>query len=271
MKLLSSFGLLTMGLLLAPHSAAHAQWDDGYWLLKFEDTTGAALQPLHIGIDPGDGSGFSFLTLPDDDGDGVIHLPRVPNGRGLALGVDVDGEVGCDIWDIIGTQVVVPPAAISHPLLMIADDVEGTALGMDFIPYPQVPFPSLRALMPGERLTATDGQLTDWPGLHLATVGHAAINFLDEYVEQVGTLPNFTGEVIVTDFLLTGTFVPEPGAAVLFGIGALGLLPPTVVIRRRNTQLPQRALDRPTAAILRLGDHGVYLALQLPRQLPVIL
>ncbi len=96
-------------------STASAQTSDGWWFLKFEDTTGAALQPLNIGIDLGDGSGFSFLTLPDDDGDGMIHLPPVPNGGRLALGVDADGEVGCDIWEILGTQVVIPPTTISHP------------------------------------------------------------------------------------------------------------------------------------------------------------
>ena len=206
-------------------STASAQTSDGWWFLKFEDTTGAALQPLNIGIDLGDGSGFSFLTLPDDDGDGMIHLPPVPNNGGLVLDVNVHNQNPCcdDIWDLVGSTMSGGTGAqIHHPLLIIAEDFAGQAFGMGpFIPYPQVPFPPIIALAPGERLTATDGQLAEWPGLRLATGPEPAD--LADFLRTFDTWPNFSGEVIVTSLLLTGTFVPEPASWLLLLGGAMAI------------------------------------------------
>lgn len=222
MKPIARLLLLAIASFFWTASTASAQTSDGWWFLKFEDTTGAALQPLNIGIDPGDGSGFSFSTLPDDDGDGVIQLPPLPNGGGLAMGVDVDGEVGCDIWIITGGDATGGTAAqIHHPLLIVAEVVEGQAFGMGpFFPYPQIPLP-IRTLEPGERLTATDGQLADWPGLRLA-VGPQPADLAD-FLQSFDTWSNFSGEVIVTSLLLTGTFVPEPGSWLLLLGGAMAV------------------------------------------------
>jgi hypothetical protein len=223
MKPIARLLLLAIASFFWTASTASAQTSDGWWFLKFEDTTGAALQPLNIGIDPGDGSGFSFSTLPDDDGDGVIQLPPLPNGGGLAMGVDVDGEVGCDIWIITGGDATGGTGAqIHHPLLIIvAEDVEGRAFGIGpFFPYPQIPLP-IRTLEPGERLTATDGQLADWPGLRLATGPEPAD--LADFLRSFDTWPNFTGDVIVTSLLLTGTFVPEPASWLLLLGGAMAI------------------------------------------------
>jgi hypothetical protein len=231
MKPIARLLLLAIASFFWTASTASAQTSDGWWFLKFEDTTGAALQPLNIGIDPGDGSGFSFSTLPDDDGDGVIQLPPLPNGGGLAMGVDVDAEVvetqthggiqTCDIWIVIGGGATGGTVAqIHHPLLIIAED-EGQAFGMGpFFPYPQIPLP-IRTLEPGERLTATDGQLADWPGLRLATGPDPAD--LDDFLRSFDTWPNFTGDVIVTSLLLTGTFIPEPASWLLLLSGAMGI------------------------------------------------
>jgi len=231
MKSLSLLVVLALGLLLVPHSAARSQWDDGYWFLKFENTTGAALQPLNVGIDARDGRGFGFVTIADDDGDGVIQLPPLPNGGGLALGVDVGGEVvdtethggehGCDIWIITGGDATGGTAArIHHPLLIVADDIEGEALGMDSSAFP-FPQPPARTLVPGERLTAIDGQLADWPDLRLAA-GPTPTDLAD-FVRSVDTWSNFSGDVIVTSLLLTGAFVPEPASWHLLVGGAMAI------------------------------------------------
>ncbi len=107
MKRIARLLSLAIASFFCTSSTASALFRDGWWFFKFEDTTGAALQPLNIGIDPGDGSGFSFTTLPDSDGDGMIQLPRVPNGGGLVLGVDVNHQNPCcdDIWDLVGSTM----------------------------------------------------------------------------------------------------------------------------------------------------------------------
>lgn len=199
-------------------SSAHAQGSDGYWLLDFNSRSGAALKPLVIGIDSG--KGFGSIAVSDDDNDGVIHLPPIPNGAGLALEVDFDGEVYCcDLYDLVGAQVYgVPGATISRPILIISEDaVEGEHLGMDSGAFP---LPPLRTLTPGERLTATNGQLADWPDLRLVNAD-ASVTTLDEYLRRVDTLPNFSGDVIVTDFLLTGIMIPEPSSLLLASLAGL--------------------------------------------------
>lgn len=209
----SALVILTLGFSFSTCAIAHSQGDDGWWFLDFGSRSNTALNPLVVGIDTG--SGFAYSTLSDDDNDGVIHLPPIPDGAGLALGVDADGEVGCDLWDLVGTDVVGDTgSSISRPLLIIAEDVEGEAMGMDSNPF-SFPLSPTRTLVPGERLTATNGQLTDWPDLRLVSAG-PSVTTLDEYLRQVDSLPLLNGEVIVTDFLLTGTFrIPEPATATL--------------------------------------------------------
>jgi hypothetical protein len=172
-------------------SSASATWDDGYWFLEFKDATGAALKPLNIGIDAGDGSGFKFSMLPDDDGDGVIHLPPLPDGGGLALGVSVDDDDDDDIFDLLGPGVHGGnPRAISRPLLIVAEDIEGEALGTDSDPFP---LPPTRTLVLGERLTVTDGVLAEWPDLHLVAGPDPAD--MADFLRTVDTWPNFNGDV----------------------------------------------------------------------------
>jgi hypothetical protein len=181
---------------------------------------------VRVGID--DGSGFVFQALADDDNDGVIHLPRAPDNSRLAFGVDADIEVGCDIWDLaVGTMSGATQTTFSKPLLIIAEDIEGGALGMLSDPFPTL----LRTLTPGERLTAIDGRLVDWPDLRLVRAD-SSVTSLEDFIGRVDTLPNFNGDVIVTDFLLTGTLVPEPGAAVLLSIGVLG-----IATRRKRSEV----------------------------------
>lgn len=219
MNLLPRLALLSLALLVGLQTEAQAQPDDGWWFLDFNSRSGAPLNSLSVGIDSG--KGFGFITVSDDDHDGTIHLPPVPNNASLALGVEADAEVGCDIWIVIGSSITPPQTDISYPLLILADSVAGEHLGMDSSPF-SFPFPPTRELVPGERLTATGGQLAEWPDLRLVTAD-SSITTLDEYLGQVDTLPNFTGDVIVTDFLLSGNFVvPEPSTLLL--TAAAGLL-----------------------------------------------
>ena len=218
MKSRHTLVVLSLGLLLVSSPAALAGWDDGWWFLDFDSGTSSTAPPLRVGVDLGDGSGFSFQTLVDDNGDGVIHLPRVPVGGRLAIGgADANGDVGCDLWDLVGAQVY--GTTIQKPLLIIAEDFEGETLGVDYGNFTEPPF----ALTPGARYTVVDGSIAGWPEPRF--VNDFGVPGLEEFVQTVDSLPNFNGDVIVSTATLTGTFVPEPGTAVLLCIGALGSVP----------------------------------------------
>lgn len=198
---------------------ARAGWDDGYWHLEFKSGTSSTAAPVRVGVDLGDGAGFSFQTILDDDGDGVIPLPLVPVGGRLALGVDDagGGVTGCDIWDLLGPDVQ-GGTMTQKPLLIVAEDIEGEALGVDYGAFTQPPF----ELTPGEQYTVTDGAVAGWPEPRF--VNEFGVPGLEEFVQTVDSLPNFNGEVIVSAATLTGVFVPEPGCLALFGAVAVGLL-----------------------------------------------
>ncbi len=91
--------------------------------------------------------------------------------------------------------------------------------------------------MPGERLTAIDGQLADWSGLRLA-VGPEPADLAD-FLRSVDTWPNLSGDVIVTSLLLTGTFVPEPASAKML-VATVGLL----TLRRRHSSIGRSIFSR---------------------------
>jgi hypothetical protein len=215
MKSIAGLLLLAIISLFWTSSTASAQFDDGWWFLEFKDTTGAALQPLNVGIDAREGRGFGFVTVADDDGDGVIHLPRVPVGGRLAIGgADANGDVGCDLWDLVGAQVYGTTIQKSL-LLIIAEDVEEVTLGVDYGDFTEPPF----ALTPGARYTVTDGGVAEWPEVRF--VNDFGVPGLEEFVQSVDSLPNFNGDVIVSTATLTGTFVPEPVSLPLLFLGAM--------------------------------------------------
>ena len=180
----------------------------------------APAQPLTVGVD--DGSGFSFSTLTDDDGDGFIELPRGPVPGSLALGVSptADRLPGCDIWDF--TSNVVSRASV--PLFVNA--LANESVGVD---YGELMDPPLE-LTPGQRFSITNGAFPGWPGIRL--VDESGVPDLETFVREVDRLPNFNGEVIVSNTTVHFTLVPEPCSVVLVtsGLIAAGYLR----CRRRN-------------------------------------
>jgi hypothetical protein len=206
-------------------SVSPAVADDGYWLLDFNTHSGPAL-PLRVGVDEGEGQGFGFVTYIDDNGDGVIKLPPIPVGSRLALGVNHTGssvDPDCLIWDFVGTSAHVGGTSISVPLLIVAEDIEGEALGIDFGELAAPPL----ALTPGDRLTVTDGILPGWPGIRL--VNDSGVPDLETFIAVVDTLPDFNGDVVVSNTVVRFTLVPEPSTFALATLGMLG-----VACRRRK-------------------------------------
>ncbi len=191
--------------------------EDGYWFLDFVDNSMAPAMPLRVGIDAG--TGFEFSTLTDDDGDGVISLPRIAAGSRLALGINhSNGEEDCDIWDLFGSGVQ-GGTSIQKPLLVLAEDIPGEALGIDYGQF-GVPSPQLN---PGDRFTVVDGRLAEWPDIRL--VDNSNTPDLETFVQVVDSLPNFNGDVVVSQSFLRGTFVvPEPATAELLLATVLSLV-----------------------------------------------
>jgi hypothetical protein len=168
--------------------------------------------PLTVGVD--DGSGFSFATLMDNDGDGRVELPRVPVPGRLALGVTPAGGAlpGCDIWDFASNTVT----RASVPLFVNA--VANESVGIDFGELMEPP----RAFMPGQRYDVSDGIFVftgGWPGVRL--VDESSVAGLEEFVREVDQLPNFNGEVIVSNTIVYFTLVPEPSSVALVTIGVV--------------------------------------------------
>ena len=165
--------------------------------------------PLTVGVD--DGSGFSFATLTDDDGDGLVELPRVPVPGRLALGVGpaADRLPGCDIWDFSSGTV----HGASVPLFMNA--LANESVGVDFGELMSPPL----ELTPGQRFTITNGVFPGWPDIRL--VDESSVPDLETFVREVDTLPDFNGEVIVSNTTVHFTLVPEPSGILLLTSGLM--------------------------------------------------
>ena len=105
----------------------------------------------------------------------------------------------------------------------MAEDIEGEALGIDFGELAAPPL----TLTPGDRLTVTDGILPGWPGIRL--VNDAGVPDLETFIAVVDTLPDFNGDVVVSNTVVRFTLVPEPSTFALATLGMLG-----VACRRRK-------------------------------------
>jgi hypothetical protein len=163
------------------------------------------------------GQGFGFVTMNDDNNDGIIELPLVPVGSRLALGVgQSDGDVDCDIYDfigpgVVGSQIVVP---------QLTNAAEGGSVGINFGELMAPPL----TLTPGDRFAVQDGVLPAWPSLRF--VDESGVSDLETFVRDLDTQPAFTGDVVVSNTELRFTFVPEPSSLVLlaFATGCAGFL-----------------------------------------------
>lgn len=100
--------------------------------------------------------------------------------------------------------------------MIIAEDVEGEALGADYGEFTEPPF----ALTPGDQYAVTNGSVAGWPEPRF--VNEFGVPGLEEFVQRVDSLPNFNGDVIVSTATLTGTFVPEPASWLLL-VGAIAI------------------------------------------------
>jgi len=195
--------LITSGLLSMLTATAVAQGLLGYHVILEQP---APALPLTVGVD--DGSGFVFDTLTDDDGDGLIELPRVPIPGRLALGVtpSVGSVPGCDIWDLMGG--VVTDRSIDIPLMFLAGGVEGE-LGIDYGELMAPPLP----LTSGQQFQVIDGMLPGWPDIRL--VDESGVPNLATFVQVVDTLPEFTGGVLVSASTVHFSLVPEPSTLLM--------------------------------------------------------
>jgi len=213
MKTLSTILLSTLFVLLAPNSGNGEN-------TIFVGEVITDLSSLSVGVDSGDGSGFSFFTLSDDDNDGMIRLPDLPIGGRLALGFPQGGggttsDPGCLIWDLIGSEVASAGSTIEYPLL--ANAATGASLGID---YGEIAAPPI-ALTPGDEFTVTGGVLPGWPGIRL--VDDSGVPGLPEFVAAVDSLPAFNGNVVVSDILVRFTVVPEPASWLILLGGAMAI------------------------------------------------
>jgi hypothetical protein len=201
--------LIAFGVLFASTATVAAQVLPGLYHYRVVVADEAGNASLMVGVD--DSSGFSFATLTDDDGDGLIELPPAPVPGRLALGATpAAGRLpGCDIWDFQSNGV----SRASVPLLMNA--LANESVGVD---YGVLMSPPL-ALTPGQRFTIANGVFPGWPGIRL--VDESGVADLEEFVRELDTLPNFNGEVIVSNTTVHFTLVPEPSGITLVTIGLI--------------------------------------------------
>jgi len=203
MKRLVCVTWATVSLLAMTLSPAAA--DDGYWHLDFNFPAGSAL-PLRVGVD--EGGGFGFVTLTDDDSDGIIHLPLIPVGSRLAVGVNHTGDVDdCDLWDLVGPDVQRGGSSIDVPLLTNA--TTGESVGIDFGDLMVPPL----TLTPGDRFTVVNGMMPGWPEIRV--VDESGVPDLETFVRDVDLLPDFNGDVEVSNAVVQFRFVPEPTTCAL--------------------------------------------------------
>ncbi len=147
--------------------------------------------PLSIAVGVAEpGQGFGFVTMNDGDANGIIELPPVPVGSRLALGVpQSDGEVDCDIWDLIGSGVVGQQIVVPQ----LTNAATGGSVGINFGELIAPPL----ALTPGDRFAVQDGVMPAWSSLRF--VDESGVPDLAAFVRDLDTLPAFSGDVVVSN------------------------------------------------------------------------
>ncbi len=177
----------------------------GYFALDFD-----AARSVEVGID--DGSGFIVSTLTDDDADGVIALPTVPVGYRVAIGVPGSTAEPCLIYTTIGTEVQLG-RTFNLPLFA---RVGGGPLGAELTELTE-PSPPLH---PHDTVSIADGVFPGWPAMRV--VDESGVPDFPTFLQQAGTLPNYTGGIVITDSYLSLRLVPEPASALLMLLATAG-------------------------------------------------
>jgi hypothetical protein len=188
--------------------------------------------PLSIAVGVAEpGKGFGFVTMNDDNADGILELPLIPVGSRLALGVpQSSGEEDCDIYVLVGSGVV-GSGGVGEQIVVpqLTNAAAGGSVGIN---YGELMAPPL-ALNPGDRFAVQDGVLPAWSSLRF--VDESGVPDLEAFVRDLDTLPAFSGDVVVSNTELRFTFVPEPSSLMLclmLAIGCSGRLT-AVLVRRR--------------------------------------
>ncbi|MDX1963394.1 MAG: hypothetical protein SFX18_09590 [Pirellulales bacterium] len=154
---------------------------------------------LHVGLDLG--GGFAFGSFADADNDGIISLPRVPEGTRVAIGFPDTAHEDCLIYTTVGTQV----ATGNTFELPLFGRVGDGPLGAELFNLS----PPTATLQPGDRFTTVNGLFAGWPNVRW--FDPTGVPDFATFTQRVSNLPAFNGELQITESFVRFRVIPEPG------------------------------------------------------------